>query len=343
MKGKFNITQLSERDDILLGYPWLAATSPDINWARQTISMTLTPQSKLIKTYLKKLLPRRKASVSEEIPESFSPINPLPAGGKCTMERIKRKEKLPPLLPDPDEEDSPIDWDMKEDIWVNETQFAPCVEDPASYPLSDDEILIEYSADASSLHLIENLSLDLKLTCDGTSKTKLRCAALNSPFRNDWILCEAKVDYQKTSNKAQEFALAGEQEKKKKKKKTFEELVPKYLHDFGDVFADDGLNQLPPSQSGIDHRIETKPGFIPKSSKLYPLSPKETKAVKAFLDEHLKKDFIQPSKSPQASGFFFIGKKDGSLHPCQDYCYINEWTMKNAYPLPLIPPLIAKL
>ena len=45
------------------------------------------------------------------------------------------------------------------------------------------------------------------------------------------------VDYQKTSNKAQEFALAGEQEKKKK---TFEELVPEYLHDFTDVFADDG-------------------------------------------------------------------------------------------------------
>jgi hypothetical protein len=43
MRGKFNITQLSECDDILLGYPWLAATSPDIDWARQTISMTPTP------------------------------------------------------------------------------------------------------------------------------------------------------------------------------------------------------------------------------------------------------------------------------------------------------------
>jgi hypothetical protein len=339
MRGKFNITQLSERDDILLGYPWLAATSPDIDWAKQTISMTPTPRSKLIKTYLKKLLPKRKASISEEIPESFSPINPLPAGGKRTMEKIKKKEKLPPLLPDPDEEDSPTDWDTKEDVWVNETQFAPCIEDPASYPLSDDEVLIEYSVDASSLRLIENLSLDSKLTRDGTSKTELRRAALNSPFRNDWILREAKVNYQKTSNKAQEFALAGEQEKKK----TFEELVPKYLHDFADVFADDGLNQLPPSRSGIDHRIKTKPGFIPKSSKLYPLSPKETEAVKAFLDEHLKKDFIQPSKSPQASGFFFVGKKDGSLRPCQDYHYINEWTVKNAYPLPLIPPLITKL
>ncbi|KAG2344889.1 DNA/RNA polymerase, partial [Suillus weaverae] len=92
-----------------------------------------------------------------------------------------------------------------------------------------------------------------------------------------------------------------------------------------------------------DHRIDTKEGFIPKSSHAYLLSPKETEAVKAFLDEHLKKDIIQPSKSPQSAGFFFLGKKDGSLWPCQDYQYINEWMVKNAYPLPLIPPLIAKL
>jgi hypothetical protein len=75
----------------------------------------------------------------------------------------------------------------------------------------------------------------------------------------------------KTSNKAQEFALKDAQEKKKK---TFEELVPDYLHDFADVFAKDGLNKLPPSHPGVDHRIETKPGFIPKSAKTYPFSPK---------------------------------------------------------------------
>lgn len=44
-----------------------------------------------------------------------------------------------------------------------------------------------------------------------------------------------------------------------------------------------------------------------------------------------------------ASPFFFVGKKDGNLHPCQDYCYLNEHTVKNAYPLPLISNLIDKL
>ena len=31
---------------------------------------------------------------------------------------------------------------------------------------------------------------------------------------------------------------------------------------------------------------------------------------------------------------------DGTLHPCQDYRYLNSHTIRNAYPLPLIPELI---
>ncbi|KAF8642819.1 hypothetical protein AX16_009398 [Volvariella volvacea WC 439] len=44
-----------------------------------------------------------------------------------------------------------------------------------------------------------------------------------------------------------------------------------------------------------------------------------------------------------ASLFFFIGKKDGGLRPCQDYRRLNEGTIKNRYPLPLISELVDKL
>jgi hypothetical protein len=44
-----------------------------------------------------------------------------------------------------------------------------------------------------------------------------------------------------------------------------------------------------------------------------------------------------------ASPFFFVKKKDGKLRPCQDYRYLNEWTIKNAYPLPLISEIMDKL
>jgi len=41
--------------------------------------------------------------------------------------------------------------------------------------------------------------------------------------------------------------------------------------------------------------------------------------------------------------FFFIKKKNGKLRPVQDYRPVNSWTIKNQYPLPLIPSLIDRL
>ena len=41
-----------------------------------------------------------------------------------------------------------------------------------------------------------------------------------------------------------------------------------------------------------------------------------------------------------ASPFFFVNKKDGELQPTQDYRYLNQWTIKNAYPLPLISEIM---
>ena len=61
---------------------------------------------------------------------------------------------------------------------------------------------------------------------------------------------------------------------------------------------------------------------------------------KSFVKEHLRTGWIVPLKFPQASPFFFVSKKDGTLCPCQDYCYLNSHTVWNAHPLPLIPKLI---
>jgi len=43
------------------------------------------------------------------------------------------------------------------------------------------------------------------------------------------------------------------------------------------------------------------------------------------------------------SPFFFIKKKDGKLRPVQDYRKLNALTVKNRYPLPLIPEIIDKV
>jgi len=52
---------------------------------------------------------------------------------------------------------------------------------------------------------------------------------------------------------------------------------------------------------------------------------------------------ICPSKSPYVASFFFIKKKNSKLQPVQDYQPVNLWTIKNRYPLPLIPSLIDRL
>ena len=49
---------------------------------------------------------------------------------------------------------------------------------------------------------------------------------------------------------------------------------------------------------------------------------------------------IRPSKSPYATTFFFIKKKNRKLRPVQDYRPVNMWTVQNKYPLLLIPQQI---
>lgn len=112
------------------------------------------------------------------------------------------------------------------------------------------------------------------------------------------------------------------------KKKTFEDLVPEPYQEFKDIFDKKAAERFPESRS-FDHAIDLKLDFLPRNCKVYPLSPKEQTALDEFLEENLRKGYIQPSNSPMASPFFFVAKKDGSLRPCQDYRYLNDGTVKN--------------
>ena len=40
---------------------------------------------------------------------------------------------------------------------------------------------------------------------------------------------------------------------------------------------------------------------------------------------------------------FFVGKKDGKKRIVQDYRYLNKWTIKNNYPLPLISDILENI
>ena len=100
--------------------------------------------------------------------------------------------------------------------------------------------------------------------------------------------------------------------------KPIETTLLEWCNDFEDVFSEKSHEKLPPHRP-YDHVIDLKPGFILKIAKIYLLNPLEMETCKSFVEEHLKTGRIVPSKSPQASPFFFVPKKDGTLRPCQDY------------------------
>ena len=64
-----------------------------------------------------------------------------------------------------------------------------------------------------------------------------------------------------------------------------------------------------------DHAIDLKEIFKPWKERIYPLSKNEREEVQNFIEDQLRKGYIRPSKSPQTSPVFFVGKKDGSKLP----------------------------
>ena len=119
--------------------------------------------------------------------------------------------------------------------------------------------------------------------------------------------------------------------------------IPHHYRQFAKVFNEEASHRLPKHQPW-DHTIDLKPD-APSSlnCKVYPLTAQEKQALQKWLDEELKKGYITKSKSPYASLFFFIKKKDGKLRPVQDYRKLNEHTIRDTYPLPLIPDLIQQI
>jgi hypothetical protein len=122
----------------------------------------------------------------------------------------------------------------------------------------------------------------------------------------------------------------------------FEESIPSKYHLYWDVFSKAEFDCLPPKRPW-DHAIELMKDFKPVRRKLYPLSKVKNEQLDMFIDKHVATGCIRPSISPMVLPFFFIKKKDSTLRPVQDYRKLNNMTIKNRYPLPLIQEMIDKL
>ena len=119
-------------------------------------------------------------------------------------------------------------------------------------------------------------------------------------------------------------------------------LIPIAYHDWLDVFSKRKGTTLPPRRSH-DHHIRLMDDSTPPFGPIYSLSEVEQLALREFLDENLKNEFVRPSQSSAGAPILFIKKKDGSLRLAVDYRGLNKITKKDRYPLPLIPDLLDRL
>ncbi len=112
--------------------------------------------------------------------------------------------------------------------------------------------------------------------------------------------------------------------------------VPSKYADFADVFSPKLAAELSEHTGINDHAIELVDDWQPLYGPIYSLGPVELETLKAYITNNLASGFIRPSKSPAGALILFNKKPDGSLRLCVDYRGLNNLTIKNRYPLPLV-------
>ena len=111
------------------------------------------------------------------------------------------------------------------------------------------------------------------------------------------------------------------------------------------MFSKDISDTLRP-YGKYDHKIELlkdKELSDLGHSALRGMSTPQLEFVKKFLEEHLKKGFIEASSAPCSCPILLAKKPGGGIKFCVDYRKLNSLTKKDAYPLPLIAETIARL
>jgi len=131
----------------------------------------------------------------------------------------------------------------------------------------------------------------------------------------------------------------GREEEMEEDHRKIKKIVPKKFLKWKKVFGKVESERMP-TRKIWDYTIDLKETFKPQKGRIYLLSKNEREEVQNFVEDQLRKGYIRPSKSPQTSPVFFVGKKDGSKRMVMNYQNLNSQIVKNNYLLPLITELI---
>ncbi|KAJ3688355.1 hypothetical protein LUZ61_017519 [Rhynchospora tenuis] len=118
------------------------------------------------------------------------------------------------------------------------------------------------------------------------------------------------------------------------------DLLQPVLAKFAQVFQEP--TGLPPVRS-IDHQIPLIDATKTISIRPYRYSYFQKMEIDKIIEELVSNSFIRPSTSPYSSPILLVRKKDNSWRLCIDYRQLNDNTVKNKYPIPIIDDLLDEL
>ena len=119
--------------------------------------------------------------------------------------------------------------------------------------------------------------------------------------------------------------------------------VATLIKEFADVFPDKLPDGLPPVR-GVQHRIDLKPGATPPPARpLHHQSSKDLAVFEQYTREMIASGQLRVSVSPYGAMALIVRKKDGTARVVVDYRALNDITVKNKYPLPLMDELFDRV
>ena len=129
---------------------------------------------------------------------------------------------------------------------------------------------------------------------------------------------------------------------KMKNKSDIKIIIFEVLKKFADLADENKAYELFDHESD-DHVIDLKSDKKSLYDFIYSLSKNELKILRAYLDKHLKNDFIKFFIFSAGAPILFVKKKNEILRLCVNYRDLNLLTIKNRYSLSLIDESLNRL